>query len=197
MNNDRTGQTPVNQDTQNTNQDQNNTQSLGSTQNQQTQTNQTTPASNPDEILKEKLKELGFSSLEEIKALKEKVEKAHKESPEDKNLKEEFEKLQSQIKELETAYRTEKVRASIVTSATKMGVIDPDMVFLLAKEKAEVKDGKVIIDGKTPEEFLKELKEAKPYLFKASDKEGSGAGVAKEPAREKSTDEKLSKLLEE
>lgn len=70
------------------------------------------------------------------------------------------------------------------------------MVVLLAKEKAEVKDGKVLVDGKTVEEFLSELKEQKPYLFRASDKEGSGAGVAKEPPKEKSTDEKLSKLLD-
>jgi hypothetical protein len=68
-------------------------------------------------------------------------------------------------------------------------------VVLLAKEKAEVKDGKVFIDGKPAEEFLKELKERKPYLFRASDKEGSGAGIAKEPPKEKSTDEKLAKLL--
>jgi len=128
MNNDRTGQTPVKQE-QNTNQNQS-AQNQESTQNQQ----QSQTAPNPDEILKEKLKELGFSSIEEIKELKEKAEKAHKESPQDKNLKEEFEKLQSQLKELETAYRTEKVRASIITSATKLGVIDPDMVFLLAKE---------------------------------------------------------------
>jgi len=149
----------------------------------------------PEKLLQEKLKELGFNSLDELKALKEKAEKASKESPEDKNLKEELTKLQTQLKELETAYRTEKVRASIVASATKLGVIDPDVVVLLAKEKAEVKDGKVFIDGKPAEEFLKELKERKPYLFRASDKEGSGAGIAKEPPKEKSTDEKLAKLL--
>ena len=166
-------------------------------QNQNTQNqSQTQPAPDPEKILQEKLKELGFNSLEELKALKEKAEKASKESPEDKNLKEELTKLQTQLKELESAYRTEKVRASIVASATKLGVIDPDMVVLLAKEKAEVKDGKVLVDGKTVEEFLSELKEQKPYLFRASDKEGSGAGVAKEPPKEKSTDEKLSKLLD-
>ena len=149
----------------------------------------------PEKLLTEKLKELGFNSIEEVKELKEKAEKASQQSPEDKKLKEELSKLQTQIKELETAYRTEKVRASIITSATKFGVIDPDLVVLLAKERAEVKDGKVVVDGKPVEEFLRELKEQKPYLFKASDKEGSGAGIAKEPQREKSTDEKLAKLL--
>jgi len=172
----------------------------------QNQLNETTPETqpspenqpqpvDPEKLLQEKLKELGFNSLDELKALKEKAEKASKEFPEDKNLKEELNKLQSQLKELETAYRTEKVRASIVASATKLGVIDPDVVVLLAKEKADVKDGKVFIDGKPVEEFLKELKEKKPYLFRASDKEGSGAGIAKEPPKEKSTDEKLAKLL--
>jgi len=148
-----------------------------------------------EKLFQEKLKELGFNSLEELKALKEKAEKASKESPEDESLKEELSRLQNQLKELESAYRTEKVRASLVSAATTLGVIDPDMVFLLAKEKAEVKDGKVFIEGKPAEEFLKNLKEQKPYLFKASDKEGSGAGIAKEPPKEKSTDEKLSKLL--
>ncbi|GEM_PF-6840214 len=156
--------------------------------------NQTQPV-DPDKLLAEKLKELGFNSIEELKALKEKAEKAAKEAPEDKNLKEELSKLQNQLKELETAYRTEKVRASIVASATKLGVIDPEMVVLLAKEKAEVKDGKVFIDGKPVEDFLKELKEQKPYLFRASDKEGSGAGIAKEPLKQKSTDEKLAQLI--
>jgi len=166
-------------------------------QTQRTQQQEPQNFPDPEKLLQEKLKELGFNSLEELKELKEKAEKASQQAPEDKKLKEELNKLQTQIKELETAYRTEKVRVSIITSATKLGVIDPDMVFLLAKEKAEVRDGKVLIDGKPVEDFLKELKEKKPYLFKASDKEGSGAGVAKEPQREKSTDEKLSKLLEE
>ena len=157
--------------------------------------NQPAPV-DPEKLLAEKLKELGFNSIEELKALKEKAEKASKESPEDKSLKEEFEKLQSQLNQLQTAYKTEKVRASIIASATKLGVIDPEMVVLLAKEKAEITDGKVLVDGKPVEEFLKELKEQKPYLFKASDKEGSGAGIAKEPPKEKSTDEKLAKLLD-
>ena len=166
-------------------------------QNQSTQNQpQGQSASDPEKLLQEKLKELGFNSLDELKELKEKAEKLSKESPEDKNLQEEVTKLQNQLKELETAYRTEKVRASLVSAATSLGVIDPDVVFLLAKEKGEVKDGKVFIDGKSPEEFLKELKEKKPYLFRASDKEGSGAGVAKEPPREKTPQEKLSKLLE-
>ncbi len=149
----------------------------------------------PEKLLAEKLKELGFNSIEELKALKEKAEKASKESPEDENLKKEFEKLQNQLNQLQTAYKTEKVRASIIASATKLGVIDPEMVVLLAREKAEVKDGKVLVDGKPVEEFLKELKEQKPYLFRASDKEGSGAGISKEPPKEKSTDEKLAKLI--
>ncbi len=173
------------------------------TQNQQDQDTQNQPQSqpqpspDPEKLFQEKLKELGFSSLEELKELKEKAEKASKNSPEDQKLKEELTRLQSQLKELETAYRTEKVRSSITSAAASLGVIDPDVVFLLAKEKAEVKDGKVLIDGKPTEDFLKELKEKKPYLFRASDKEGSGAGVAKEPPKEKSTEEKLSKLLKD
>ena len=57
-----------------------------------------------------------------------------------------------------------------------MGFIDPDVVLSLVSPKAVVKeDGNIEIEGKSIDQYLKELAEEKPYLVKASGKQGSGA----------------------
>ncbi len=149
------------------------------------------PKVNPDEIVTQKLKELGFNSIDEIKKLKAEYGKLTKQSQE-KN-----KSLEEKLNQLENLYKTEKVRSEILKLANKYGAIEPEDIFILAKENAKLtEDGKVLILDKTPEEFIKQLKEARPHWFKADDKQGSGATNAKEPKKELSPQDKLAKILE-
>ncbi len=146
---------------------------------------------NPDEIVAQKLKELGFNSIDEIKKLKTEYENLVKQSQEkDKTLEE-------KLSHLENLYKTEKVRAEVLKIANQLGAIDPEDIFIFAKENAKLsEDGKILIADKTPEEFLKQLKEKKPHWFKADEKQGSGASSTKEPKKELSAKEKLAKIFE-
>ncbi len=149
------------------------------------------PKVNPDEILAQKLKELGFNSIDDLKQLKAEYEKLTKQSQE-KN-----KSLEEKLSQLENLYKTEKVRAEVLKIANQIGAIDPEDIFIYAKDKAVItEDGKVLIDNKPVEEFLKELKEKKPHWFKADDKQGSGATNVKEPKKELSPQEKLAKILQ-
>ena len=149
------------------------------------------PKVNPDEIVAQKLKELGFNSVDEIKKLKAEYEKLTKQSQE-KN-----KSLEEKLNQLETLYKTEKVRSEILKLANKYGAIEPEDIFILAKENAKLtEDGKILISDKPPEEFIKELKEKRPHWFKADDKQGSGTTNVKEPKKELSPQEKLAKILE-
>jgi len=57
-----------------------------------------------------------------------------------------------------------------------MDFIDPEVVLSLVQPQAVVKDdGTVEVNGKSIDEYLKDLAEAKPYLVKGSGKAGSGA----------------------
>jgi len=146
---------------------------------------------NPDEIVAKKLKELGFNSLEEVKKVKEEYEKLSKQA------KEQNKSLEEKLTHLETLYKTEKVRSEIIKLATKYNAIEPEDIFILAKENAKLtEDGKVLIAEKSPEEFIKELKEKRPHWFKADDKEGSGSSNVKEPKKELSPQEKLAKIFQ-
>ncbi|NPA54068.1 MAG: hypothetical protein GXO21_05305 [Aquificae bacterium] len=136
----------------------------------------------------QKLKELGFNSLEEVAKLKEEYNKILKQKEHNKSLEEKLLKL-------EKLYKTEKIRSEVIKLATKYNAIEPEDLFILTKEKAEItEDGNIFIDGKPLEEFVKELKEKRPHWFKADDKEGSGTSGIKEPKRELSAREKIAKI---
>jgi len=146
---------------------------------------------NPDEIVAKKLKELGFNSLEEVKKVKKEYEKLSKQA------KEQNKSLEEKLAQLENLYKTEKVRSEIIKLATKYNAIEPEDIFILAKENAKLtEDGKILISDKPPEEFIKELKEKRPHWFKADDKEGSGTSNVKEPKKELSPQEKLAKIFQ-
>ena len=157
---------------------------------------------------------LGFNSLEELKAFVEAQRKKEgdftkileaKEREFQKKL-EAYEKklseLQSQLQEKEQLLQQKEaeLKNHIITStltkvAAEKGVLDPEVVLALVSGKAELTEGgKVVIEGKDPSEFFESLKEQKPFLFKASEKEGSGAGSSPSPAGKK---EELLKKYEE
>jgi len=157
---------------------------------------------------------LGFNSIEELKAFIEAQRKKEgdftkileaKEREFQKKL-ETYEKklseLQTQLQEREQALQqkeTELKNLVITNTLTKVaaekGVLDPEVFLALTQGKAELtEDGKVVIEGKDPAEFVESLKEQKPFLFKASDKQGSGAGSNPAPGSQK---EELLKKYEE
>ena len=110
--------------------------------------------------------------------------------------------LQTQLQEREQTLQqkeTELKNLVITNTLTKVaaekGVLDPEVFLALTQGKAELtEDGKVVIEGKDPAEFVESLKEQKPFLFKASDKQGSGAGSNPAPGSQK---EELLKKYEE
>jgi hypothetical protein len=157
---------------------------------------------------------LGFNSLEELKAFVESQRKKEgdftkileaKEKEFQKKL-EAYEKklseLQAQLQEKEQALQQKEgeLKNLVITNtltkvAAEKGVLDPEVFLALVSGKAELtEDGKVVIEGKDPSEFVESLKEQKPFLFKASEKEGSGAGSNPAPASQK---EELLKKYEE
>ena len=99
---------------------------------------------------------------------------------EEKQLKEkgELEKLlerkDEELSEMKQQYESQIKRSSIVTAAAN--AVDPEVVYSLLSGKAEVIDGQVRIDGKSADQAVKALLAEKPYLAKASGKEGGGAG---------------------
>ena len=157
---------------------------------------------------------LGFNSLEELKAFVEAQRKKEgdftkileaKEREFQKKL-EAYEKklseLQTQLQEREQALQQKEAELKnlVITNtltkvAAEKGVLDPEVFLALVSGKAELTDdGKVVIEGKDLAEFVESLKEQKPFLFKASEKEGSGAGSPPSPASKK---EELLKKYEE
>jgi len=157
---------------------------------------------------------LGFNSIDELKAFVEAQRKKEgdftkileaKEREFQKKL-ESYEKklaeLQAQLQEKEQALQQKEtelknlvVKSTLTKLAAEKGVLDPEVFLALVSGKAEVnEDGSVLIDGKPADEFVEALKEQKPFLFKASEKEGSGAGSNPAPASQK---EELLKRYEE
>jgi len=115
----------------------------------------------------------GVSSIDEL-ALKLKAEEEQK-LKEQQKFKELAEKKEKEALEYRQKYQQTILRAEVVGKASQMGFIDPDVVLSLVRSKAIVKDdGTVEINGKSIDEYLKELAEEKPYLVKASGKQGSG-----------------------
>jgi len=130
------------------------------------------------EELDRRAKELGFESwddlqskhLERLGRYEEIIEKTkEKYSKEAQKAREEAERYRKM-------YEETILRSEIKAKASALGAVDPDVVYELLSKRAEVKDGKVLIEGKDVEEALKELFEQKPYLVRASGREGSGAG---------------------
>jgi len=157
---------------------------------------------------------LGFNSIDELKEFVETHRKKEgdiaklleaKEREYQKKL-ESYEKklaeLQAQLQEKEQALqqKEQELKDLIVTNtltkiAAEKGVLDPEVFLALTKGKAELtEDGNVLVEGKPAEEFAESLKEQKPFLFKASEKEGSGAGSSQASPDQK---EELLKKYEE
>ena len=101
---------------------------------------------------------------------------------EEKQLKEkgELEKLierkDEELAAISQRYEDQLKRSNIMAAAAE--AVDPEVVYSLLAGNAQVIDGKVKIDGKPADEAVKGLLAAKPYLAKASGKEGGGAGNA-------------------
>ena len=134
------------------------------------------------EAVQEFIKQFGLEKPEQLKEIIEKAKQAEEKTTT-------LQQLQTELQNFKKAYEMEKVSNAVLSEANKMGVIDPELVMFMAKEKAQVKDGKVLVDGKPVEEFLKELKEKRPHLFKASEGEGSGTT----PQKPQQNTENLSK----
>jgi hypothetical protein len=85
------------------------------------------------------------------------------------------EKLKQEVQTWKQKYQEAVLRSEVMGKATQMGVVDPELLMNLIKDKAQITDdGRVLVNGKPLEEFLNELREKKPYLF-AQPKGGSGA----------------------
>lgn len=124
-------------------------------------------------VLKEKL---GVNSVDELLAkLQAEEEQKLKEQQKYKELAELKEK---EVKEIKRKYQQTVLKAEVVSKASAMGFIDTELVLALASEKAKVDEsGQVFIQGKPVEEFLRELANQKPYLLKATGKQGSGSAA--------------------
>jgi len=159
-------------------------------------------------------RDFGFGSIDELRAFIDEQRKKEgdlskileaKEREFQKKL-ETYEKklsdLQTQLQEREQALQQKEseLKNLVITNtltkvAAEKGVLDPEVFLALTQGKAELTDdGKVVIEGKDPAEFVESLKEQKPFLFKASEKEGSGAGSPPAPVSQK---EELLKKYEE
>ncbi len=132
------------------------------------------------EAINEFLKQFGFEKPDQLKEIVEKAKQADEKTTT-------LEQLQSELQNFKKAYETEKIQNAVLSAASKMNVLDPELVMLMAKEKAKVENGKVLIDGKPVEEFLNELKQQKPHLFKAV--EGEGSGTKPQPPENKKYEE--------
>ena len=127
-----------------------------------------------EQTLKFLQEKFGVSSIDEL-ALKLKAEEEQK-LKEQQKYKELAEKKEKEALEYRQKYQQTILRAEVVGKASQMGFIDPEVVLSLVSPKAVVKeDGSIEVEGKAIDQFLKELAEAKPYLVKASGKQGSGA----------------------
>ena len=113
-----------------------------------------------------RLKELmGVDSIEELE---------RKVLEEEGKWQELAEKHMKEAENYRRLYEETVKRAEIVSAATRLNAIDPEAVYALVKEQAEVRDGKVFINNKNIETALKEIFSAKPYLVKAG---ASGSGT--------------------
>ncbi len=113
------------------------------------------------------LKEVtGVGSLEELK--RQQLEK-----------KGEFEKIAETEKEAriktEAKYKAQIARSEVIAAASILNAADASDVFDLVRSKTSVEDDTVTIDGKSVKEYLTGFLKEKPYLVKASSKQGSGA----------------------
>jgi len=127
-----------------------------------------------EQTLKFLQEKFGVSSIDEL-ALKLKSEEEQK-LKEQQKYKELAEKKEKEALEFKQKYQQTILRAEVVGKASQMGFIDPEVVLSLVSPKAVVKeDGNIEVNGKSLGDFLKELAESKPYLIKASGKQGSGS----------------------
>jgi len=146
-----------------------------------------------EQTLKFLQEKFGVDSVDEL-ALKLKAEEEQK-LKEQQKYKELAEKKEKEALEYRQRYQQTILKAEVVGKASQMGFIDPEVVLSLVSPKAVVKeDGTIEISGKSIDEYLKELAEAKPYLVKSSGKQGSGTTPSSgEPALEIKTFEDLIK----
>lgn len=171
-----------------------NNETLEQTQ-EKPQKQQTTEVNHIDyeKILKEKFNVQSIDEL--IMKLEADEEQRLKEQQKYRELAEKKEKEVSIYKQ---KFQQTVLRAEVIGKSSGMGFIDPEVVLSLVQNKAVVKDdGNVLIEGKSIDEFLKELAEQKPYLLKATNKQGSGATITEFTASDIQTYEDLLKLPSE
>ena len=129
------------------------------------------------EELDKRARELGFESWDDLQA--QHLERMGKYEELLEKTKEKYsreaQKAREEAERYRKLYEETVLRTEIKTKAVQMGAADPEVVYELLSKKAKVENGKVLVDGKPVEEALKELFEKKPYLVKASQRQGSGA----------------------
>lgn len=110
----------------------------------------------------------------EAKQFRERLEKLEREQAErdeaklkeDGKFKEVAEKNEAKLKEMEVAFKTRAIRTALTLEAVKEGIVDPEAIALAKTDGLKV-DEDFNVSGVA--EAIKELKKAKPYLFKAGD----------------------------
>ncbi len=89
-----------------------------------------------------------------------------------------FQKEKERAEKWKRRFEETLLRSSITAAAAAAGAIDPDIVLGLLKDEARVTDeGKVLVGDSPVEKAIEALLEKKPYLKKASGKEGGGASA--------------------
>jgi len=150
-------------------------------------------------IIDEFARSLGFENADELQMKIFELEGKHQEYVE--KLRENFTKqiteLQKQAETYKRMYEETVLKNTILSIANQKGAVDPEIIYTMLKDKAIIDNGKVFIDGKSPEEAIEKLLEERPYLRKASP---PGTGAPNTTTQETLTYEELlknpQKLLE-
>ncbi len=109
-----------------------------------------------------------------------------------------FQKERERAEKWKERFKNTLFRERVLSAASKAGAIDPELIHGLVKERgAQVSDeGEVAVDGRPVDQIIAEILEARPYLKKASGKEGGGAPAGDDKAAETEKD-RLAAQLEE
>lgn len=153
----------------------------------------------PQTIIDEFAKSLGFENADELQMKILELEGKREEYIDKlrENYTKQIAELQKQAETYKRMYEETVLKNTILSVATQKGAVDPEIVYTMIREKAVIDGDKVLIDGKSPEEAIEELLESKPYLRKASP---PGTGAPNTTTQENLTFEELlknpQKLLE-
>lgn len=120
--------------------------------------------------------------LAEIAAAQEEAER--KALEEQERYKELYEKERAEREKERQARTEEAIRSRFLLAATKVGVVDPEAAYLLAKSLDAWKQVQVGEEGQVAgiDEAVKALIEAKPYLVSQQEQKKQSVGSASNPA---------------